>query len=600
MECRTKRLIIRDFVADDRDSVRTWRSDPDVVRYLDKPLGDEPDRWFDTVLQFSRQARRTAHDAAIVLRSTGEVIGWIGMGRSIDPGGGDLVVGYALARRWWGNGYMTEALVAVLDYGFTHLGAGSISAQCYAANAASARVMEKAGMRAAGRAPSANPALGESLRYIAARDEWRRPARRRFGLLLVALLVAVVAVPAGLGQLLDRPERPAAPDDPRLLAWTPRGDLAGDRDFVAEAADVWRGHHAELSGTELGEVHPVWAGTIGSGRLAILQSVGDDGTPRIAQVAEHGDPATLRLDSQDVIRTRRPDALVVNYDGNVDIPMLRPGRGSAVLRLLLPPDARNLTVFRRVRDAPAAGEVNWERLSHTSSGLTATWLHLDSRSPGGTVVVMARSVDSAADSVSTVAAVPGHVVAQRPAAALVDPTWGPMLPLDLAAYDDAMVAGGVEGVPPGPPTPPMDGDRTTVARLASAATLDARLSVLELQRGGQTSAVLVAWFGGRLACTASRTYPDLSSRILVQLGCTDPESRDVALAIVTRPGVDRVDIYPKGTSRTWSSGGVPPVLRRLRAGELPDRQLMVSVRHADGVHSATEPLVINESTSRRR
>ncbi len=592
MECRTKRLIIRDFVADDRESVRAWRTDPNVVRYLDKPLGDDADRWFDTVLSFGRQERRTAHDAAVVLRSTDEVIGWIGMGRSIDPGGGDLVVGYALGRSWWGNGYMTEALVAALDFGFARLGARTIAAQCYAANAASARVMEKSGMQPAGRAPSANPALGESLRYLATRDQWRRPARRRYGLLLVALLVGVLAVPAGLGQFLDGADRPAAPDDRRLLRWTPRGDLAGDRGFVADATKVWQGELERLSGTSLDQVYPVWAGSIGSGRIALLQAVGSDGTPRIAQVAEHGEGATLRLDSQDVIGPTRPRALVINYDGNVDIPMLRPGRGSAVLRLLLPPNTENVSLLRRIRDTPTVGEDNWERLPHSSEGLTATWLHLDSRSPGGSVVVLARPVDGAADSVTTVAAAPEHVVAQQPQTALADPTWGPMLPLDLRSYDDALVAMAGSG-----DVPSVSADRVRVARLATGNSDTVRLTVLEIRRRERTTAVLVAWFGDRLACVTARDYADLASRILVQLGCTDSESTDVALAIVTRPGVDRVEINLRGGRPAWRTGGPPPILRRLPAGTLPAKTLLVTARHADGVHTATEPLVISEPTS---
>jgi RimJ/RimL family protein N-acetyltransferase len=175
MECQTERLLIRDFEAGDRAAVRQWRTDPEVMRYLDQPLGRDPDAWFDAVLRFSAQGSRGSHDAAIVLRATGEVIGWIGIGRTIDPAAGDLVVGYALGRPWWGEGYMTEALVAVLGFGFTELGAETISAQYYVANPKSARVMEKAGMRPAGPAASADPALGSSERYVARRDTWQPP-----------------------------------------------------------------------------------------------------------------------------------------------------------------------------------------------------------------------------------------------------------------------------------------------------------------------------------------------------------------------------------------------------------------------------------------
>jgi RimJ/RimL family protein N-acetyltransferase len=179
MDCQTERLLIRDFRAGDRAAVSQWRSDPEVMRYLDQPLGRDPDAWFNAILRFTAQEPRGSHDAAIVLRATGEVIGWIGIGRTVDPGAGDLVVGYALGRAWWGNGYMTEALIAVLEYGFTRLGARTISAQYYVANSKSARVMEKAGMRPAGQATSANPALGASERYVARRETWQPSGKAR-------------------------------------------------------------------------------------------------------------------------------------------------------------------------------------------------------------------------------------------------------------------------------------------------------------------------------------------------------------------------------------------------------------------------------------
>ena len=42
---------------------------------------------------------------------------------------------------------MTEALAAVLEYGFDHLGLSTIHADCHAENRASWRVMERAGLR---------------------------------------------------------------------------------------------------------------------------------------------------------------------------------------------------------------------------------------------------------------------------------------------------------------------------------------------------------------------------------------------------------------------------------------------------------------------
>ena len=56
-------------------------------------------------------------------------------------------VAYALARPYWRQGYMTEAMHAVLAAGFDQLALNRIEARCEVDNLASERVMQKVGMR---------------------------------------------------------------------------------------------------------------------------------------------------------------------------------------------------------------------------------------------------------------------------------------------------------------------------------------------------------------------------------------------------------------------------------------------------------------------
>lgn len=56
-------------------------------------------------------------------------------------------IGFGLARAWWGQGYGSELAAALLAAGFGQMNLHRLSARCSADNAASARVMEKAGMR---------------------------------------------------------------------------------------------------------------------------------------------------------------------------------------------------------------------------------------------------------------------------------------------------------------------------------------------------------------------------------------------------------------------------------------------------------------------
>ena len=56
-------------------------------------------------------------------------------------------VGYRLGKQYWGKGYATEALRAVIAYLFEQTTVNRISASTWSENMASARVLEKAGMR---------------------------------------------------------------------------------------------------------------------------------------------------------------------------------------------------------------------------------------------------------------------------------------------------------------------------------------------------------------------------------------------------------------------------------------------------------------------
>ncbi|MFT7085948.1 MAG: RimJ/RimL family protein N-acetyltransferase [Vicingaceae bacterium] len=55
-------------------------------------------------------------------------------------------VWYKILPKHWGNGYATEALKGVIDFSFNTLGLHRIQAGCAVENAASIKVLEKAGM----------------------------------------------------------------------------------------------------------------------------------------------------------------------------------------------------------------------------------------------------------------------------------------------------------------------------------------------------------------------------------------------------------------------------------------------------------------------
>jgi RimJ/RimL family protein N-acetyltransferase len=106
-------------------------------------------QWLTGMVEEASNAQRDAYNWAITLRSSADLIGWLILGRSrhaTDEGMRDCGCGYALAKPYWGQGYMPEALREVFAYAFNELGTQLIHAECELENTASARVMQKCGM----------------------------------------------------------------------------------------------------------------------------------------------------------------------------------------------------------------------------------------------------------------------------------------------------------------------------------------------------------------------------------------------------------------------------------------------------------------------
>ncbi len=146
----TQRLVLRKLTLSDAQDIYTYSSDERVARYVlwDAHRSISESRFFIRILQRSyRMMEETSY--GIVLRDTGRVIGTIGFA-NINREHGCAEVGYSLAYDCWNRGYMTEALMARLRYGFETLHFHRIEAMHDVRNPASGRVMEKCAMREEG------------------------------------------------------------------------------------------------------------------------------------------------------------------------------------------------------------------------------------------------------------------------------------------------------------------------------------------------------------------------------------------------------------------------------------------------------------------
>jgi RimJ/RimL family protein N-acetyltransferase len=86
-------------------------------------------------------------------------------------------IGYALGRAHWGQGYMNEALSALLDFAFERLGLHRVEADTDPRNAASIRTLERLGFQREGYLREnwhVNGEIQDSVLFGLLRREWRR------------------------------------------------------------------------------------------------------------------------------------------------------------------------------------------------------------------------------------------------------------------------------------------------------------------------------------------------------------------------------------------------------------------------------------------
>jgi [ribosomal protein S5]-alanine N-acetyltransferase len=123
---------------------------------------------------------RTHYELAITLRKSGELIGGCGIEKR--PPRKDGIIGYILNKPHWNKGYATEAVRALVEFGFTRLALHRIAALCDPLNIGSNRVLEKAGMTLEGHLREDFPVRGrwrDTMIYAILEREWKSPKSSR-------------------------------------------------------------------------------------------------------------------------------------------------------------------------------------------------------------------------------------------------------------------------------------------------------------------------------------------------------------------------------------------------------------------------------------
>lgn len=177
----TERLTLRPFHDDDLGGLYAYQSLPDVARFLYwEPRNLEESRAF---LKQKIGASTVEREGdwlvlAVVWRETGALVGEVNLQwRSREHRQGEL--GYILNPAYHGRGFATEAAAVVLRLGFEGLGLHRVVGRLDARNAASARVLERLGMRREAHLLQNEIVKGEwtdEIVYAMLRHEWESRA----------------------------------------------------------------------------------------------------------------------------------------------------------------------------------------------------------------------------------------------------------------------------------------------------------------------------------------------------------------------------------------------------------------------------------------
>lgn len=140
----TERLYLRKFRLEDAEQMYHLNNDKVVLKFT----GDVP---FSSVAAAKRFLKNYDHYKkygfgrwAVMHKSNQEFLGWCGLKYSPDTDEYDI--GFRFFKKYWNNGFATEAAKACVEYGFQKLHLNVIIGRARKKNKNSIRVLEKIGL----------------------------------------------------------------------------------------------------------------------------------------------------------------------------------------------------------------------------------------------------------------------------------------------------------------------------------------------------------------------------------------------------------------------------------------------------------------------
>ncbi|WP_433945392.1 GNAT family N-acetyltransferase [Paenibacillus sp. SN-8-1] len=150
-ELESSRLRLRKLEDSDAAQLYKYWGDDEVVKYLNMSRLESVQDTLDMInllngLSESEDTLRWG----IELKETGLLIGSCGFNVWQLAGATRGEIGYDLGEAYWGRGYMSEALLTLMEFGYSVMGLNRIEVLVLPENSASRRMLEKLGFQEEG------------------------------------------------------------------------------------------------------------------------------------------------------------------------------------------------------------------------------------------------------------------------------------------------------------------------------------------------------------------------------------------------------------------------------------------------------------------
>lgn len=140
----TPRLNLRQLTPADAERFYLLNADPEVIRYTGDAAFAAMDEAKEFLEGYNHYEKYGFGRWAVIRKEDNEFLGWCGL--KYTPETDEYDIGFRFFKKYWNQGYATEAAKACLDYGLNDLGMKTIIGRAMKANSASIKVLEKIGM----------------------------------------------------------------------------------------------------------------------------------------------------------------------------------------------------------------------------------------------------------------------------------------------------------------------------------------------------------------------------------------------------------------------------------------------------------------------